>query len=368
MQHQFDLIVVGGGPAGSVVAAGCARAGLSVALFEHHKFPRHKVCGDVINPNCWPTLDWVGAAGRIRALDQHQITGALFTTSDGTSLDVPMRAQAIRRSLFDAALLSHARACGVVIFEGEPVHDINRTGEVQTCRRRCRARRGIVGADGRHSVVARKLGLARRGDVRNGPIAFQGHFRATPSLDSQVQLHLFPGGYCGVVRVDDDQANVCLVTDRAGAQHHDDCEALFAYTVWQNRQFHALGIDPKPLDRLESAHPLVTPVSTPYRDRVWLVGDALRTTEPFTGQGIFFALRTAELATESICAGRDYASAVHALYDERGRTNALLRRLLYRERVAAPVVRALRHWPGATRWLAGNVLAERPVSTTIARR
>src|SRR5207245_2630599 len=109
-------------------------------------------------------------------------------------------------------------------------------------------------------------------------------------------------------------------------------------------------------------------LNVPHRDRIWLVGDALRTTEPFTGQGIFFALQTARLAAESMRTGRDYAAAVQRLYARRGRTNELLCRLMYRESLASPVIRALRRWPGAVRWLADNVLAERPVPTTIARR
>ena len=60
---DFDVIVGGGGPAGATAATFCAQRGLRVALFEHARFPRHKVCGDVINPNCWPVLERLGVAG-----------------------------------------------------------------------------------------------------------------------------------------------------------------------------------------------------------------------------------------------------------------------------------------------------------------
>jgi flavin-dependent dehydrogenase len=367
MSQRFDVIVVGGGPAGSVAAASCAQAGFSVALFEHKTFPRHKVCGDVINPGCWPIFESLDVAGKIRALPQHAVTAAQFTTSDGAMVDVPMRACTIRRSELDTALLQHARTCGVTVFEGEAVRDIARSSEVFTSNDRYIASRGIIGADGRHSVVATRAGL-RRGTGRNGHIAFQADFRAPTTMNDAVQLHLFPNGYCGVVRVDGERVNVCIVTDRAGARNHDDCEALFERTVCQNRQFRALGIAPEPLGPLQSVHPLVTSLNVPHRDRVWLVGDALRTTEPFTGQGIFFALQTARLAAECIRTGSDYAAAVQRLYARRGRTNALLRRLMYREALASPAIRALRRSPSIVRWLADNVLAGRPVPATIARR
>jgi len=356
LEQQFDIVVVGGGPAGATAAALCARKGLAVALIEHRHFPRHKVCGDVLNPNCWTTLERLGVAGKIHALPHHIITGALFTTSDGAILDVPMRGCAIRRSHFDAALLQHARDCGVTVVEGEAVNEITPSLEVSTRSRRYHSRKGIIAADGRHSIVARQAGLARRTRTGNGHMAFQAHFHTPAALDSQVQLHLFPGGYCGVVRLDEGLANVCIVTDRNGARLHDDCEALFARTVWRNRHFRALGILPEPLESLQSAYPLVTRPNVPCRDGVWLTGDALRTTEPFTGQGIYFALRTAELAADSVLTGSDYVAAVSALYRQRARTNQLFRRLLYHERAARPVVSALQRWPRATRWLAGNVL------------
>lgn len=267
-----------------------------------------------------------------------------------------MPARAIRRSLFDAALLEHARHCGVTVHEHEAAVEFSGP-QVVTHRSRYLALRGIIGADGRHSVVARRFAL-RRGNSGNGHIAFQGHFAAPAALDDRVQLHLFDGGYCGVTRVDDGLANLCIVADRASARYHDDCEALFARTVWRNRQFRALGIAPEPVAPLQNAHPLAGPMNAPQRDRVWLVGDALQTREPFTGQGIFFALRTAELAAQAIVAGHDYAGAVRALYRQRARTNAWLRRLMYRQRLAAAVMEILRRWPGAVRWLAGNVLAE----------
>ena len=357
--NTFDVVVVGGGPAGSTAAALCAHRGLSVALIEHKKFPRHKVCGDVINPSCWPVLERTGVADALRALPQQRLSGALFTTPNGAAIDIPARnghtLVAIRRSLFDACLLDHARALGVTVFEGETVHDVTADRCVVTQRHRWLSRIAVIGADGRHSLVARRTGLERA--KGNGHLAFQSHLRAPSAMDDRVQLHLFPGGYCGLVRVDNESVNLCLVTDRTSARMHSHPEELLAYTVLRNPRFRALGIAPDPLEPLQSAHPLSRAMNKPCSDGVWLVGDALRVVEPFTGQGIFFALRTAELAAESICTGRDYAGAVRALYRHYGRTNQLLRRLMYRSRAAGAAAVTLKGWPAARRWLAANVLA-----------
>jgi flavin-dependent dehydrogenase len=355
--NEFDVVVVGGGPAGAAAATMCARRGLSVALIEHKKFPRHKVCGDVINPNCWPVLERLGVAEKIRALPQQRLSGARFTTPSGAALEVPLAARAIRRSLFDDALLTHARARGVTVFENETVHDVTPERAVVTRRATYFPVKGIIGADGRHSPVAKRTRLESTGARRNGAIAFQGHFCAPTTMDDRVQLHLFAGGYSGVVRVDAGCVNLCIVTKRDLAAAHEDCEALFARTVWQNPQFRALGIAPEPLEPLASAHPLRTAMNVPCAERVWLAGDALRATEPFTGQGIFFALRSAELAAAAVCDGADYAQAVRRLYRERARTNELLWRLMYRDRVATRAIATFERFPLARRWLAANVLA-----------
>jgi flavin-dependent dehydrogenase len=361
---DFDVIVVGGGPAGATAAAFCAQRGLRVAIFEHARFPRHKVCGDVLNPNCWPVLERLGAAEKIHGLPCHEIDGALFATTGSPAVTIPLpRATvAIRRSLFDAALLDHARVCGVHVFEGATVHEVSADRRIVTSNGQYLAAKGVIGADGRHSVTARKAGLVRRRRRSNGHLAFQSHFRAPGALDHRVQLHLFPGGYCGLVRIDADLANLCIVTGLWGARFRDDCEALFAHTVWQSPRFRELGVAPEPIDPLQSVHPLEAPMNVPARNGVVLAGDALRVMEPFTGQGIFFALRTGELAAEAMClrsgCEETYAATVARLYRRRGRTNEWLRRTMYHERATRALIPVVQRAPRLARWLADNVLGD----------
>ncbi len=275
---------------------------------------------------------------------------------------MPRGATAIRRSLFDQALLEHARSCGVEVFENETVHEVTSKRRVVTSRGCYQAKTAIIGADGRRTVTARSAGLVRSLHGGSEYIAFQGHFRAPPSLDGRVQLYLFQDGYCGVVRVDGERANLCIVTDRRGARFHNDCEALFAHTIHQNPHFRDLGIEPEPLEPLHSTHPLRRPMNVPARNGVFLVGDALRVMEPFTGQGILFALRTADIAARSIGSPsqpeKRYANDVATLYQQRGRTNEWLHRVMYRERTARAVIPLVRRLPGLGRWLADNVLGE----------
>ena len=364
---EFDVIVVGGGPAGAAAATFCAQRGWRVGLFEHARFPRHKVCGDVINPNCWPVLERCGVAEKVRALPQQVVTGATFTTTNPSVLQIDRRIHdgrftAIRRCQLDAALLEHARTSGVAVFESDTVHEIDSALEIVTHSGRHTARRGIVGADGRHSIVAQAAGLARNVGRGTDYVAFQGHFPLPTAMDGRVQLHLFPGGYCGLVRVDGDNVNLCIVAGREYARDRDDCPALFDRTVGQNPHFRALNVVPEPVEPLQCVHPVCRPTNVPAKNGVFLVGDALRVLEPFTGQGIFFALRTAELAADAMAMPQRreavYAAAVARFWRERARTNDWLRRLMYHERAARVVIHALQNRPRMLSRLADNVLGE----------
>src|SRR3954471_10459977 len=114
---MFDVAIVGGGPAGASCAAFCAAAGLRTAVLERENFPREKVCGDCMNPACWPVLGRLDLAERVRALPHGKLDRVDFIGIDGRrlSVDLPAGAEAeiaIKRSLFDHLLLERARELG----------------------------------------------------------------------------------------------------------------------------------------------------------------------------------------------------------------------------------------------------------------
>ncbi len=114
---MFDVAIVGGGPAGSSCAAFCAAAGLRVALLERENFPREKVCGDCINPACWPILRRLEVAEGVRGLPHGKLDRVEFIGIGGRRLSVELPVGddaeiAIKRSLFDQLLLDRARELG----------------------------------------------------------------------------------------------------------------------------------------------------------------------------------------------------------------------------------------------------------------
>src|SRR4029077_16381738 len=113
----FDVAIVGAGPAGSTCAAFCASAGLRTIVLERETFPREKVCGDCLNPSCWPILRQLGVADRVRALPHGKLNQVDFIAIDNSRVIVELPSGedaeiAIKRSVFDDLLLEHARAAG----------------------------------------------------------------------------------------------------------------------------------------------------------------------------------------------------------------------------------------------------------------
>src|SRR5437870_5230441 len=164
----FDVAVIGGGPAGSACAAFCAARGLHVVLIEREKFPREKVCGDCLNPECWPILRRLGIDQRVRASPQGALDWVEFRNVRDRHLriDLPRGENAeiaIKRSAFDSILLERAREVGAEVREASTVTSIERSDGVwkltagEATATFCT--RVLVAADGRNSTVARLLSL-----------------------------------------------------------------------------------------------------------------------------------------------------------------------------------------------------------------
>src|SRR5690242_20158868 len=105
--QTFDVAIIGGGPAGSSCAAFCARAGLRTLILDREKFPREKVCGDCLNPSCWPVLKRLGLAERVRDLSHSKLDLVEFIAIGGRKVIVDLPSGdncelSVKRSLFDA--------------------------------------------------------------------------------------------------------------------------------------------------------------------------------------------------------------------------------------------------------------------------
>jgi len=315
----FDVAIVGGGPAGSSCAAFCALAGLRTLVLERERFPREKVCGDCLNPSCWRVLERLGLTQRVWDLPHSELTSVEFIAIDGHKVIVNLPTGedcelSIKRSLFDDLLLKRARGLGVRVHEETTVIALSYSSAGKACshgpvtqpvleapqERGCNALQPgwkiettsgdsflaqvLVGADGRNSTVARLRNLLPR--PARERVALQAHIPLPRNFGKRIVLQFLREGYSGQAPVNESELNLCLVGRPA---------TISKLRQWAQQHFEIPADQPwrtiTPLTR--------APVPCPHENLLF-IGDAARVVEPFTGEGIYYALRSGELAAGAI--------------------------------------------------------------------
>src|SRR6266576_3555163 len=288
----IDVAIVGGGPAGSTCAAFCAAAGLRTLVLEREKFPREKVCGDCINPAGWPVLQRLELEEEIRNCPHASLDAVEFIAIGGQKLriDLPRGDNseiAIKRSLFDHLLLDRARTLGAEIREEATLIALDRTAAKNwkiDIVRETFAARVVVGADGRNSTVARLRNLLPRPERER--VALQAHIPLPRDFGNRIVLQFLPEGYSGQAPVNDRELNLCLVGTPP---------TISSLRTWAEQEFKL------PANQAwRTITPLTrAPISVAH-ENLFFIGDAARVVEPFTGEGINYAVRSGELAADAI--------------------------------------------------------------------
>lgn len=314
-QEPVDVLVVGGGPAGSTVAGLLAQRGWAVVLVDRARFPRPKPCGECVNPGGVAALERLGLLDAVRRLDPAALEGwriATFHSPEAIGSFAPAAAPGlgVPRERLDHALLEIARCRGVRVFEETKVDEVRpaRGGEPPAAllggpegASRRWAARVVVGADGLRSVTARSLGAYRR-RPRLRKLSLTVRLRGTGPSRDRGRLFLGDHRLVGLapVHADDDLWNATVVV-RTGDRQPGVAGRPTAYlrsvldeapVTWQT--------GPTVLDGPWASGPFDWPVRRAAAPGVLLVGDAAGYYDPLTGQGIYRALRTAELAADTI--------------------------------------------------------------------
>jgi len=356
-----DVVVVGGGPAGSTVATLLARRRRSVLLLDRARFPRPKPCGECLNPGAVAALDRLGTLDDVLSLDPAPLWGWRLRTRStdvSASFGGDLRGLGVMRRALDAALLERARKEGVDVVEGCQVTAVAAADGPGT-RPRVELRvdgpghaaslrpRIVVGADGLRSVVVRSLGLvARRPRLRK--VSLTTHVRGEALPGGQGLLDIHDGVTLGVAPVGGGVWNVTVVAAASRAEESTLADpARFVAAVLEDRLPEARwDLEDGPY----ASGPFDWPVRGAWAPGAVLVGDAAGYFDPFTGQGIYRALRTAELAAPAIDAAIERGSwaplaAYHRRWAREARGGRLVQRgveaVMARPRLRSRVLRRL---------------------------
>lgn len=334
-----QVLIVGGGPAGSTAAFFLARAGCDVLVVDRARFPRDKPCSEYLSPQASRLLHEMGVLAALESGPSARLTGMRVHAPDGTSFLGSFSAPtgyrafrdyglAIRRPLLDATLLARAEDAGARVRTGVDVRDLDydaygrvtgvfvREGSKESTLHA----RVVIGADGLRSVVARRAKLGKHG-VWPRRLALVRHYRGVSSDAAVGDMHVFEGGYAGFAPVSDELTNVAVVIPtRHSREIGNDRDAIMRLLLQSQPRVAARLASAEPVTATRAIGPFNWHARTAWLPGAALVGDAADFFDPFTGEGIYAAMRGAELLTsyafEAARAGSARASDIAlAAYD-----------------------------------------------------
>jgi menaquinone-9 beta-reductase len=380
----IDVLVIGAGPAGSAAAIDLARAGWRVRIVERARLPRRKPCGEYYNPEAARLLAGLGVLDALRAAGAYPVGAVTVGAPSGKGFSVPLVGQSpaeqaftLPREVLDTLLARAAVAAGAELWEGvtarEPVIEggavcgavVRVDGEAREVRARL-----TLAADGIGSRFARRLGLAA-GDGGRRKLGLTARYRAALHLPPAVGMHAGTAGCCGLV-VRGAEANLGMVVDAARAREMGGEPARFFEDALAEYPTLVRSVEGSPLS-VTTIGSLTWTTASQALPGCLLLGDAAGFYDPFTGQGVTFALLSARLAAEvagqTLAKGTpsgerlsEYSARWSALLAPRVYVQKVIQAILERPQLRDRVLDRLEARPGAAETLIGVVADMLPPS------
>lgn len=287
-RSSYDVIVIGAGPAGATAGCELAQRGLDVLIIDKEKLPRDKTCAGLVSTKVTEIINF-----DISPLVEQVIYNITFSFELGEEFTVHSQTPVgytVRRDRFDYFLAMKAKEAGASIINGEEVKKLevlSNEVKVFTVNHTFTAPI-IIGADGAYGITARSAGLMRGVETR---IAMSANVkpRNKENLDSTIKIDLgvVTGGY-GWVFPKKEYLSVGAGT------YLQFVKELKPYVM---KLLSSLGLESASVERFKShlLH-LRNPDEPIQRGRILLLGDSAGLTDPMWGEGIYYAMKSAQLA------------------------------------------------------------------------
>jgi flavin-dependent dehydrogenase len=298
---SLDVVVIGGGPAGSTLAALLAGKGLDVALVDRDPMPRDKLCGEFLSYDAMPVLERLGADREIDGAGSPRIERCRVVGSRRTyEFTFPHPARGVSRLLLDELLFRTAVGRGARRFDGWMATKMEE-GRVTIERgdeRLLLEAAAVAGAWGRWGRFDQQLGRAFVRDRSRRNFGFKRHYRPAAHVEAGIiDLYSFKRGYLGVNGIEGGLTNICgLVHASRLAGHKGRWDAFVEEIRQEEPQLERLYAAHQPAqEQFLSSEPVIFRARSPVEHGVFMVGDASGVIDPLTGNGMAMAIQSALL-------------------------------------------------------------------------
>ncbi len=299
---DFDVIIVGGGLAGLVASILLSRGGKKVLLIEKKSYPFHKVCGEYVSNEVTGFLQSLGFDPFV--FGASRITKLRISTPKGKNVfaSLDLGGFGLSRYNMDEALYQLALKNNVNVLCSTKVSEIvfnENCFTVKTTADATFTSDLVIGSYGKRDTLDKKLNR-RFIQSHTGYMGVKYHIRTNYAID-EVGLDNFEGGYCGIVKIEEDKYNLCYLYRRNNSFNFNSIRELEEKVLFKNPVIKELfsGSDfllpqPEVINEISFAR------KKPVENHIFMCGDAAGLITPLCGNGMSMAIHSAKLLSELI--------------------------------------------------------------------
>ena len=317
MKTDYEIAIIGGGPAGTSTAINLAKRGFRVCLFEKKKFPRETICGEFLSKEVIENLIRLNLFEKFYSLKPNLISSFRFFNKNGKEISANLNfsSYSLKRSTFDYFLVRQAIENGVKVFMPVEVVEIINLKSYYKIVFNSQNReevevKNVIAAYGRQNVLDKMLNrnFVNKKTGLTG-IKFHIHEKYFNNINkNEIQIYAGKNIYCGINAVNDCMITLCFLEDRNN--YTESAKNHLVDLFYENIKFrHLFKSNPKIIIQnsfIFGTGNLYFGKKNIVEDGIYMVGDASGIIAPLSGDGIGMAFESAKIITNILLEEREY--------------------------------------------------------------